>query len=282
MLGSPCTSRFDGGVLRTVVRVLLMLVTLVSALALLPSQAMATPVDPTLDDTTSQRIDELLALRNSIQGPRTDALAQLSSRFLGTPYGANMLIGSANQPEQLVVDFRRVDCFTYLDYVEALSRSTDRAQFIQNLIATRYVDGQVEFLSRKHFFTDWAYRNRVAATDITGTLTPAAVTVPKRLNAKAGGGNYLPGLPVVDRNITYIPSAAMDNQVISQLRTGDFLGAYTDEAGLDVSHVGLFISTPNGPMFRNASSLAANEQVVDTPLTQYLTTVPGLVVLRPN
>ncbi|MEV6101385.1 DUF1460 domain-containing protein [Nocardia sp. NPDC051981] len=265
--------------MRTVTRILLMLVTLVFALALLPSQAMAAPA---LDEATSQQLDELLAVRNSTTGTRTDAIAQLSSRFLGTPYGANMLVGSVTQPEQLVIDFRRVDCFTYLDYVEALSRSTTRAAFIQNLVATRYADGQVEFTRRKHFFTDWAAVNRIAATDITRTLTPAAVTVTKHLNAKADGGNYLPGIPVVDRDITYIPSRSFDNAVITALHTGDYLGAYTPDAGLDVSHVGIFTTTPNGPMFRNASSLTVNNQVVDTPLTQYLTTVPGLVVLRPN
>ncbi|MFF0635998.1 DUF1460 domain-containing protein [Nocardia sp. NPDC004151] len=276
--------------MRILTRLLLMLVTLVSALALPPSQALAAPAEPALaapaepalDESTSRQLDELLALRNSIPGARTDAIAQLSGRFLGTPYGAKMLIGSATRAEQLVVDFRRVDCFTYLDYVDALSRSADRAQFVQNLVATRYADSRVEFAGRKHFFTDWAAVNRTAATDITRGLTPAAVTVTKHLNAKADGGNYLPGLPVVDRDITYVPAAAVDNTVIGNLRTGDFLGAYTDAAGLDVTHVGIFIDTPNGPMFRNASSLAANEQVVDTPLTQYLTTVPGLVVLRPR
>ncbi|MGW4534950.1 DUF1460 domain-containing protein [Nocardia sp. NPDC004340] len=265
--------------MRTLTRLLLMLVTLVSALAV--PQALAAPAEPGLDESTSRQLDELLALRNSIPGARTDAIAQLSARFLGTPYGANMLIGSATRAEQLVVDFRRVDCFTYLDYVDALSRSADRAQFVRNLVATRYADSRVEFTSRKHFFTDWATVNRTAATDITRGLTPAAVTVTKHLNAKADGGNYLPGLPVVDRDIAFVPAAAVDNTMIGKLRTGDFLGAYTDEAGLDVTHVGIFIDTPNGPMFRNASSLAANEQVVDTPLTQYLTTVPGLVVLRP-
>lgn len=268
--------------MRALTRVLLMLVTLVSALVGLPSQAMAAPAEPALDEATSRQLDELLALRNSIPGDRTAAIAQLSSRFLGTPYGANMLIGSAARPEQLVVDFRAVDCFTYLDYVDALSRSADRAQFVQNLVATRYADSRVEFTSRKHFFTDWATVNRTAAADITRALSPGAVTVTKHLNAKADGGNYLPGLPVVDRDITYVPAAAFDNGVIGNLHTGDFLGAYTDTAGLDVTHVGIFVNTPNGPMFRNASSLTADEQVVDTPLTQYLTTVPGLVVLRPN
>jgi hypothetical protein len=34
-------------------------------------------------------------------------------------------------------------------------------------------------------------------------------------------------------------------------------------------------------VLRNASSLAANDKVVDSPLFDYLATVPGIVVLRP-
>ncbi|WP_131824557.1 N-acetylmuramoyl-L-alanine amidase-like domain-containing protein, partial [Mycobacteroides abscessus] len=44
---------------------------------------------------------------------------------------------------------------------------------------------------------------------------------------------------------------------------------------------GIFLHTPSGPVLRNASSLRANNQVVDTPLREYLDTVPGIVVLRP-
>ncbi|MFG3702925.1 N-acetylmuramoyl-L-alanine amidase-like domain-containing protein, partial [Micromonospora sp. NPDC047620] len=40
--------------------------------------------------------------------------------------------------------------------------------------------------------------------------------------------------------------------------------------------------TPTGPVFRNASSLAVNNKVVDTPLSEYLQTVPGIVVLQPR
>lgn len=266
--------------MRSLTRVLLLMLALVCGIAMAPAQAMA---DATFDDATAAKIDDLIATRaaagNASPG---DLIAQLSSRLLGTPYGADMLIGSATQPEQLVIDLRRVDCFTYLDYVEAARRSGDRNQFTQNLINARYAGGQVDFLHRKHFFTDWARVDRTAATDITGSLSSGAVTLTKHLNAKGDGSTYLPTLPVVDRDITYIPSNAFTNSVISQLHTGDYLGAYADAPGLDVTHVGIFVSTPNGPMFRNASSLDANMQVVDTPITQYLNTVPGLVVLRPN
>ncbi|MFD3745560.1 DUF1460 domain-containing protein [Nocardia sp. NPDC058633] len=262
--------------MRIIVRILLVLAVFGCALA--PASAA-----PAVDDASARKIDELLAVRAEAGDlDRGELIERLSARLLGTPYGANMLIGSATEPEQLVVDLRRVDCFTYLDYIDAASRSNDREQFLTNLVTTRYIYGRVEFAQRKHFFTDWAARERPAATDITASLSPASVTATKHLNAKADGGRYLPGVPVVDRAVTYIPSAAVDGAVSSALRTGDYLGAYTPDAGLDVTHVGIVVHTPAGPVFRNASSLAANNQVVDTPLTDYLRTVPGIVVLRPR
>ncbi len=269
--------------MRTIARVLLVLLALACGMVPALPAAVGAPNAASFDDATARKIDELLALRATAPtAAKGELLALLSSRFLGTPYGANMLVGSATQPEQLVVDLRRVDCFTFLDYVEALSRSADRDQFVANLIETRYAGGRVDFLQRKHFFSDWSHTPRIAATDITATLSPAAVTVGKRLNAKADGGTYLPGLPVVGRDITYIPSAAVDGNVIGQLRTGDYIGAYTDQPGLDVTHVGIFVMTSDGPIFRNASSLAANNQVVDSPLADYVRSTPGIVVLRPQ
>ncbi|WP_240963170.1 DUF1460 domain-containing protein [Antrihabitans stalactiti] len=237
--------------------------------------------EPNIDDVTATSIDEMLAMRAAAGAvSKGDLIGLLSRQFLGTPYGADMLVGSATQPEQLVVDFRRVDCFTYLDYVEALSKSATRDQFVANVIATRYVDGQVAFPQRRHFFSDWSQTDAAPARDITAGLGAGTVTVAKQLNAKADGGQFLPGLPVVDRDITYIPSDAVSSDVIGNLRTGDFIGAYTDIAGLDVTHVGIFVATPDGPVFRNASSLAANNKVVDSSFVDYVHTTPGIVVLR--
>lgn len=263
---------------RIIVRLLLALLVLAGGTAVLSPAASAAPA-VTIDDTTSAQIDQLLAARGSGKS-KGELIEALSARFLGTPYGANMLIGSASQPEQLVIDFRAVDCFTYLDYVEALSRSATRDEFVANLVDTRYAGAQVDFAHRKHFFTDWAHTPRIAATDITASLSPGAVTVSKALNAKSDGSLYLPGIPVVNRDITYIPSGAVDSGVLGQLRTGDYIGAYADQSGLDVTHVGIFVQTANGPVFRNASSLAANDKVVDTPVAEYLNSVPGIVVLR--
>ncbi|GAA5064446.1 DUF1460 domain-containing protein [Nocardia callitridis] len=262
----------------------LLLVVLACACAMTPAlTASAAPDSATIDEFTAAKIDSLSATRAAAGDASTgELIEQLSRPFLGTPYVADTLIGSTTEPEQLVIDFRRVDCFTYLDDVEALRRSTTRDEFIANLIQTRYADGVVDFAHRKHFFTDWAHTPRIAAADITGSLSPAATTVTTHLNAKADGSNYLPGLPVVDRDVTYLPADAVDETVIGQLRTGDYIGAYADRPGLDVTHVGIFVQTPEGPVFRNASSLAANEQVVDSSFAEYVRTTPGIVVLRPS
>ncbi|WP_054816168.1 DUF1460 domain-containing protein [Nocardia arizonensis] len=265
--------------MRPLGRFLVLVLALSGCLALTGPLATADPVR--IDDATGRKIDEALALRAASPGlGKADLVELLSRQFLGTPYGADMLIGSADRPEQLVIDMRRVDCFTYLDYVAALSDSTDRDSFARNLVRTRYIDGRVEFTQRRHFFTDWAHTRPANAVDVTAAVGPRAATVTKDLNAKADGTTYLPGLPVVRREITYIPSDSVDESVIARLRNGDYIGAYTDAAGLDVTHVGIFAATPSGPVLRNASSLSQNNKVVDSPLLDYVRTVPGIVVLR--
>ncbi|MFH4354422.1 MAG: N-acetylmuramoyl-L-alanine amidase-like domain-containing protein [Neisseriaceae bacterium] len=210
-----------------------------------------------------------------------DAIEKISGSFLGTPYVANRLIGSPEKKEILVVDLTGLDCFTYIDYIEAFKQSQEPADFFARLIKVRYKRGQVDYQFRKHFFTDWANARTRQAQDITRLLSKDAVQVTKLLNKNPKGGVYLPGIPVVRRVISYIPSAAVNEKVIEQLRTGDYIGAYTPLEGLDVTHVGIFILSPEGPVFRNASSRKENMKVVDTPLSEYLKRVPGIVVLRP-
>lgn len=231
---------------------------------------------------SEQILSDLLRRRNAAVHERVPSLAEAVSRqFVGVPYRANTLVGSATQPEELVVDVEAVDCFTYADYVEALKGADDREEFIDRLIDVRYKDGLVGFGNRKHFFTDWAVTKPLVATDVTARLGAPSIPVAKRLNRKDDGGEYLPGLPDVSRQVTYIPSAAIDDTVVEHLRTGDYIGAYAVDGGLDVTHVGIFVDTPNGPVVRNASSLRADNKVVDSPLFDYVRTVPGIVVLRP-
>lgn len=234
-----------------------------------------------MNRTTSSKLDEVVAMHAVHQNlDAGQMIGMLSSAFLGTPYRGNMLIGSESVPEKLVIDFSGLDCFTYLDYVESARRANTLEDFAYRLVQTRYVNGEIKFTHRRHFFTDWAYRSPVTADDITSSLSPNAVTVRKDLNRKMDGSFYLPGVPVVQRDVTYIPSSFVNDYVLSQLRTGDFIGIYSKTAGLDVTHVGIYIDTAAGPMLRNASSTAANMKVVDSPFLKYVKNTPGIVVLR--
>ncbi|MET0996592.1 MAG: DUF1460 domain-containing protein [Mycobacterium sp.] len=234
-----------------------------------------------ISSQSEQILQTLLTVRNNASSAGLSERSEIVSRqFLGVPYGANTLIGSANESEQLVVELQKVR-FTYVDYVEALKRAGDREEFVDSLIEVRYKDGVVGFQNRKHFFTDWSVSAPAIATDVTTSLSANSIQLTKNLNKKGSGGAYWPGLPVVPRTMSYIPSQQIDSSVLGRLRTGDYIGAYAEDGGLDVTHIGIFIDTPDGPVFRNASSLRANNKVVDSPLLDYLQTVPGVVVLRP-
>lgn len=239
------------------------------------------PDQTNIDAYTSHKINNIIQdISNKQNLSQGDKISLISEKFLGTPYQANRLHGSEHDPEKLVVDFRGLDCFTYLDYVAALQISDSREDFFKNIVKTRYINSDISFYNRKHFFTDWGYRKYKVADDITAQLSPYAMTCKKSLNEKTKGEKYLPGIPIVSRNITYIPGSVVDTTLVSQLKSGDFIGIYSPLPGLDVSHVGLFIITDQGPVFRHASSRKENQRVIDSPFIPYVSKSPGMVVLR--
>ena len=207
----------------------------------------------------------------------------LSKKFLGTPYEANTLTGDINTPEIFTVNLRGMDCFTYIDYIEALRLSSTLEDFNTNLKDLRYQNGNISFQSRNHFFSDWPIRNNVNVKDVTYEVGGKnAVVVEKNLNLKGDGSTFLPGIPVVPREFYYIPSSAVNDELVSKLRTGDYIGMYTNIDGLDVTHTGIIIKNDRGVFLRHASSKKSNQKVVDENLQKYIKNVPGIVVYRPQ
>ena len=152
--------------------------------------------------------------------------------------------------------------------------------FDKKLIETRYVKNDVSYLTRRHFFSDWVSEDAPNAQDVTGTLTDETQLVSKTLNQAKDGKVYITGLHPKERDITYIPADKINDNVISNLQDGDYIGIYTPIEGLDVTHTGLFINTPDGPMLRNASSKSIYMKVVDSPFIEYVKDTPGIVVYR--
>lgn len=235
-----------------------------------------------MDSATAEKVRRIIRSDVIPTGGEThgEVISRVSSAFLGTAYESDTLIGGADTPEALVVNFNGVDCYTLADYVEALTRSHDQTSFLSNLVKIRYTGGNADFLSRRHFFSDWFSTEPRNARDVTADISPDFVITDKKLNSKPGGGEYISGLGIHPRKIKYIPGKAIDHQVLGRLNTGDYVGVYSLNEGLDVSHVGIVVRYGGQVWYRNASSLSANKKVVDTPFREYMRQKPGIIVLR--
>lgn len=213
----------------------------------------------------------------------SEKIDYISSEFLDTQYLDHTLTGDINTNEVFTINLEGVDCFTYLDYVQALNISRNYNEFKKNLVSIRYKDRKVDFLNRNHFFTDWAFNNSKYIKDATKKISPDnAETISKNLNVKKDGSTYLEGLPPNKRDINYIPSDKVDQEAIENIKTGDYIGIYTNLSGLDVTHTGIAVKKEGTVYLRHASSKSTNRKVVDENLIDYIQSKKGIVILRPN
>ncbi len=223
---------------------------------------------------------ELISRARRLKDP-AQRISAISAHFLDTPYVADTLIGGPQISEQLVVNLAGFDCFTLLDTVEALRRTSNLAEFFDRLQQVRYRQGRLGYEHRRHFFSDWVADEGAMIADVTATVGRKRVRrVVKHLNLKHDGSLWLPGIPVTRRLICYIPTDIIDEEVLSALQTGDYVGIYSEQVGLDVRHTGLIVKGEQGVMLRHASSLPEIQRVVDVDLRKYLQDKPGLVVYR--
>lgn len=231
---------------------------------------------------TLDALDSLLKKSSMIQGVGS-RIDFVSGHFLGTPYKENTLMGSMDAPEIFIINLESVDCFTFIEYVEAMRLSGSFAEFKQTLQKIRYQKATVDYQKRNHFFTDWYQYNSGFVKDITAQIgAHNTVVMEKVLNLKEDKTSFLPGIVPAIRKVRYIPSIYMNDETIAKLKTGDYIGIYTDKAGLDVSHVGIFIQQSNMKVFRHASSVKTTAKVIDQDFKKYIVGKTGIVVLRPR
>ncbi len=207
----------------------------------------------------------------------------LSRNFLDLDYVESTLIGGINIPEVFMINLKGVDCFTFIDYIEAMRLSGSFPEFKVNLRKVRYKSGIVAFEDRNHFFTDWREFNSDFIDDITEEIgAEKTIRVQKTLNQKKDRTYFLPGIQTVKREIKYIPPDSINDSVLSKLRTGDYVGIYSKVNGLDVSHVGIIVKDGDNLCLRHASSQKEHRKVVDQDFKKYIVGKPGIIVLRPK
>lgn len=228
---------------------------------------------------SKQNLDGFLAKSSKIDNVG-ERIAFLSREFLGTPYEASTLIGGPITPEIPVVNLAAFDCFTFLDCIEAMRLSRSYDNFCENLIRVRYREGKMGYERRNHFFTDWLLYNAKFVRDRTEMIGGKKTRkVTKMLNRAYDGSLFLAGIKPFERTISFIPAAQIDESTNLQLRTGDYIGIYTDQTGLDVSHVGILVNDGLAPCFRHASSAAG--KVVEENFIRYISGKPGITIFRP-
>jgi len=229
---------------------------------------------------TENRIDKLLKESSAISdiSRRIDFL---SRQFLGVEYRESTLTGDIDMPEMFVINLAGVDCFTFLDYIAAMHISGSFAEFKENLRNIRYQSGKVAYENRNHFFIEWLQFNQDLVGDATENVSAGKSWQAKKiLNQKNDETYFLPGIPCREREIVYIPSGDVDNAVIEKLKTGDYIGIYSEKPGLDVSHVGIVIKVEDNIFLRHAS--INSMKVVDEDFLKYISGKPGIIVLRPK
>ena len=231
---------------------------------------------------TERELNRILTESSRIHdmGRRIDFL---SRHFLDMTYSESTLIGDMNNPEALVINLEGVDCLTFIEYIEALRLSGSFEDFEKNLKKVRYKSGDVTFVNRNHFFTDWVEFNANFIDEVTEEIAPEKIRRDQKLlNEKEDKTFFVQGIKPVMREIRYIPSEHVDGAVLNKLRTGNYIGIYSHLKGLDVSHVGILIRDNEKVRLRHASSALKNRKVIDEDFMKYITDKPGIIVLKPK
>ncbi len=229
---------------------------------------------------TEEDLDGLIGRARAVSDPGL-RIVMVSEEFLGIPYRGFTLVGDNETPEKLVIDLAGVDCFTFLDYVEAVRISRSPGEFREALVRVRYREGKIAFDHRNHFFTDWVYSSGGRIFDVTEEIGDSrCVKRVKRLNMKDEGSLFLPGLGIREREISHVPAGSVDSSVEKRIKPGDYIGIYSLVEGLDVSHVGIFIRKGDVSYLRHASSAEEQGKVIDQDFLSYIRHRPGIVVLR--
>lgn len=197
--------------------------------------------------------------------PLGEAVGAMGMLFLGSPYVPRTL--EVPGPERLVINFRGLDCVTFVENVLALTRFSRRhgtallddpeearARYEADLTTLRYRNGRVEgYASRMHYFSEWVRRNAEAGRldDFTGVA--GGIPDEEPIDFMSTHAEAYPQLadPEVLEEIREVEAELNAGQpplFIPQhhlvqaeelIRTGDVIAARSTVEGLDVAHTGI-------------------------------------------
>jgi cell wall-associated NlpC family hydrolase len=221
-----------------------------------------------------RRVERLLSKtrHDRLAGGRVDVLSRC---FLGHPYKANPLIGSADTAEVFTASFDGFDCVTYIETVVALARASNIDEFSGWLRKIRYEEGRIQWERRNHYMTRWIRKN--VREGIIRTVSMPGVPILSRECVL----NVVPGLAAQRTRVKCVPKAAM-SRLEAHLQSGDLIFFASARKNLDVFHAGIIARDGNRVLLRHASR--SQGFVVEQELREFLKTnrMAGVIVVRPQ
>lgn len=242
--------------------------------------------------------------------PFGDAIVAIGRTFVGTAYEPGTL--EAPGPEHVVINFRGLDCVTFVENALALARfvrgggvdllpdrPTAEARYRDLLERVRYRDGELEgYASRLHYFSEWIADNtrRGLLEDVSAEL--GAVPDEEPLDFMTAHPDAYRQLadPAVRRQIAeterylsarprmYVPEARIA-EVADRIRDGDVIAATSTLPGLDVAHTGLAVRVDGALHLLHAPLVGDSVEISEVPLAERILRIEaqdGIMVARPR
>lgn len=243
--------------------------------------------------------------------PLGDAMAALGRTFVGTAYVPHTL--EADGPEHVVIDFRGLDCVTFVETVfttarfvrlpdaeRLIGRRGDAERRYEALLTElRYRGGKLAaYPSRLHYFTDWIAdgERKGLLRDVTREVGGVRDTEPiDFMTSHVEAYRQLEESPAdveamaaVERKLSakgrwYVPEARID-EVAPGIREGDIIAATSTVRGLDVAHTGLALWIDGALHLMHAPLVGDSVQISEQTLAQRvrrITGQDGIIVARP-
>ncbi len=238
-----------------------------------------------------------------------NAMAKLGRTFVGTAYVPGTL--EVEGPERLVINFRGLDCVTFVETVFAMTRFvrgggvgrlSDRGRaevaYETLLREIRYRDARIAgYPSRLHYFVDWIWDNdrRGLVVDLgerLGGIRDAEpidfMTTHAEAYRQLADPINVAAVRSIEERLSargrrYVPAASIA-AVASRIQDGDIIAATSTVEGLDVAHTGLALWVDGTLRLLHAPLVGAAVRISDVSLAERIGRIEGqdgILVARP-
>ena len=259
-------------------------------------------VDATYSQSDISRINSLLREASQLKEKPKSWMLWFGKKFIGVPYVGGTL--DRAEEEKLVINTSELDCTSFVEIVTALTRcmsgngKRDFSDFCRQLQHVRYINGEIAYEKRQHYFTVWIsdnaeegivtdIQNNPPFTKVQHVSVNWMTTHQQSYKMLKNNAKRLQGIKALEEQISgksyrYIPKEQIvDSRLFrNTIHNGDILVMITNKKGLDTTHIGIASWHQDGLHMLNASSI--HKKVIDEPmlLRTYMMKHPSQIGIR--